>query len=221
MSSESEIDTKTRILEATWRLMEANRGQGISMGEIAKASGISRQAVYLHFPSRTELMIATSHYVDEIKGLNERLKQLESVASGSELLARSVEVWGNYIPEIYGLAKAMLMSRDTDEATAAAWDNNMGCLRDLCREIIKALDAEGRLAAEWSTELTQTDAIELLWTMLSINNWEQLTMECGWSNEQYIARMKLLLTRTFVKTVDDQKGDDQKGVRLGNAGITN
>ncbi len=40
-----------------------------------------------------------------------------------ELLDRSVEVWGNYIPEIYGLAKALLIARETDDATAAAWDD--------------------------------------------------------------------------------------------------
>jgi hypothetical protein len=87
-------------------------------------------------------------------------------------LEASVEVWGNYIPEIYGLAKAMLSTRDTDEATAAAWNDSMSCLRDACREIIEALEREEILASAWS----QKEAIEMLWTMLSVNNWEQLTI---------------------------------------------
>jgi len=178
--------------------MEERRGQGISMGDIAKATGISRQAVYLHFPSRTELMVATSNYVDEVKGLTERLNQLHSATSGIELLEACVEVWGNYIPEIFGLAKAMLMTRDTDEATAAAWNANMACLRDVCREIIEALEAEGVLTPQWS----QKEAIEMLWTLLSINHWEQLTIECGWSTKQYISRMKTLLKRTLVKNAN-------------------
>lgn len=164
------------------------------MSDIARATGISRQAVYLHFPSRTELMIATSHYVDEVKGLNERLTQFQDASTGIELLETCVEVWGNYIPEIYGLAKAMLMTRDTDEAMAAAWDGNMKCLHDVCREVIEALEHEGVLAAEWSRK----EAIEMFWTMISINNWEQLTIECGWSTSQYIDWMKKVLMRTFV-----------------------
>jgi AcrR family transcriptional regulator len=191
--SSNENNTKTRILEATWHLMEQSRGQ-VSMAEIAKAAGISRQGVYLHFATRTELMIATTLYVDEVKGLNERLKQFQSATTAIELLETCVEVWGNYIPEIYGLAKALMRTRETDEATAAAWNGSMGCLRDVCRETIEALDREGILVPEWP----QKEAIEMFCTLISINNWEQLTIEYGWSNDKYISRMKTLLKQTFV-----------------------
>ncbi len=171
------------------------------MRDIAEAAGISRQALYLHFGSRTELMIATVHYVDEVKGLNERLKQFQAAITGIELLEICVEFWGNYIPEIYGLAKALLSARETDEATAAAWNASISCLRDVCREIIEALDREGILAPEWSCN----EAIEMLWTLISIHNWEQLTIEYGWSTTQYIDRMKTLLKRTFVDKTEVEK----------------
>jgi AcrR family transcriptional regulator len=164
------------------------------MGDIAKEVGISRQAVYLHFASRTELMIATMNYVDEVKGLYERLEKLQSIPSGIELLEACIDIWGNYIPEIYGLAKAMLLTKDSDEAMAAAWNNSMGCLRDVCQQTIETLDGEGMLSSEWSPE----DATELFWTVISINNWEQLTKECGWSTKQYLDHMKTLLKRTLV-----------------------
>ncbi|NOY67014.1 MAG: TetR/AcrR family transcriptional regulator [Gammaproteobacteria bacterium] len=194
--SSRKTDTRTRILEATWQLMEQRLGKSISMSDVAKAVGISRQAVYLHFDSRTELMIATSNYVDEIKGLDERLSQFKAASTGIELLEACVDVWGNYIPEIYGLAKALLATRDTDEATAATWNNNMRCLRDICKETIDALEHEGILANEWS----QQDAIEMFMTIISIQNWEQLTIEYGWSTSEYIARTKLLLKRTFINS---------------------
>lgn len=197
MSSKNNLDTRTRILEASWNLVEKGRGQGVSMANIAKEAGISRQALYLHFDSRSKLMIATVNYVDEVKGLNERLKQFESATTGIELLETLVDVWGNYIPEIYGLAKALLSTRDTDEATAAAWDSSMGCLRAVCQQTIEALDNEGMLVAEWSSD----EAVELFWTMISIHNWEQLTIECGWSADEYNRRMKTLLKRTFINSV--------------------
>lgn len=187
-------DTRTRILEATWRLLEQHRGQGVQMRDIAEAVGISRQALYLHFPSRAELMIATIHHVDDVKGLDKRLNQLKAATTGIAFLEASIDVWGNYIPEIYGLAKVFLSTRDTDEAMAAAWNDCMGCLRDVCREIVEALEREGNLAPGWS----QDDAVDMLYTMLSIHNWEQLTIDSGWSTPQYIAWMKTLLTRSFV-----------------------
>lgn len=109
----------------TWQLMEQPPGKRISMSDVAKGVGISRQAVYLHFSSRTKLIVATSSYVDELKGLNDRLKQFKNATSGIELLEACVEVWGNYIPEIDGPAKALLAARDADEAMACAWNNNM------------------------------------------------------------------------------------------------
>ena len=194
MSSE-EIDTKTRILEASWQLLEERQGQGVSMSDIARAAGISRQAVYLHFASRTELMIATMNYVDEIKGLNERLKQFNSAKDGFELLEACVDIWGNYIPEIYSMAKAMLMTRDSDEDMAAAWDNGMACLREVCETTITTLEREGKLADGWSAK----EATDMLMTMISIANWEQLTVEYSWSQEQYVRWIKTLLTQTLVK----------------------
>lgn len=193
--SSNELDTRVKILEATWRLLERNRGQGVRMVDIAKAAGISRQAVYLHFSSRTKLMIATSRYVDEVKGLNERLKQLQRATTGIELLEACVEVWGNYLPEISGLAKALQNTRETDEATAEAWNVNMSCLRDVCREIIEALHRDRSLSSEWTCD----EAVEMFWTLISFNNWEHLTAECGWSTPRYIDRMKILLKRTFVE----------------------
>jgi AcrR family transcriptional regulator len=197
----NKIKTRNRILTETWHLLEQRPGQDVHMREIAKAAGISRQALYLHFASRTELLIATIHYVDEVKGLNERLKQFQAATNGIELLETCIEVWGNYIPEIYGLAKALLRTRDTDEAAAAAWDDCMGTLRDACRETIEALDSDGILAPGWS----HNEATEMLWTILSVHNWEQLTIECGWSITQYVTWMKTLLKRTFVDKTKVEK----------------
>jgi AcrR family transcriptional regulator len=181
--------------------MEQRRGQEVLMRDIAEVVGISRQAVYLHFGSRTELMIATVQYVDEVKGLDDRFKQFYTATRGIERLEICIDVWGNYIPEIYGLAKALLSTRDTDDAAAAAWKSAIGCLHDACREIVEALERERSLAPGWSRH----DAIDMLWTMLSIHNWEHLTIECGWSTPQYIGWMKTLLKRTFVDNTEVEK----------------
>jgi hypothetical protein len=71
----------------------------------------------------------------------------------------------------------------------------MLAMRDGCRAAIEALHSDGDLAPEW----TPKRATDVLWTMLSVRNWENLTGECGWSTQQYVRWMKLLAKRTFVE----------------------
>ena len=86
-----------------------------------------------------------------------------------------------------------MLAQATDEAAAMAWKERMQAMRDGCRAAIEALEAEGGLAKEWKPE-TATD---LLWTMLSVENWEQLTRTCGWSDRQYIQWMQVVARRAF------------------------
>jgi len=194
--SSSEINTRERILHATWQLMEQHLGKVIKMSDVAKAAGISRQAVYLHFKSRAELIVATSQYVDNLKGLGERLIPFKQAKTGIERLEACVNIWGNYIPEIIGIAKALIAAKDSDDAMAAAWNGNMGYVRDICGQTINALYEEDLLASQWSKE----SATDIFWSTISICNWEQLTTECGWSTQQYVERITALLKSTLIST---------------------
>ena len=194
MSSE-ELETRARILVATVAMLEEHGGRGVRMGDIAKAAGISRQAVYLHFASRAELLVAATRYLDDVLDVDRRLAASRAATSGVERLALYIECWGHYIPEIYGVAKALLLAQDTDAAAAVAWKDRMLAMRDGCRAAIDALHADGKLAPGW----TPKRATDFLWTMLLVPNWENLTRECGWSTRQYVHWMKTVATRTFVK----------------------
>ena len=106
-----------------------------------------------------------------------------------------VEFWGNYIPEIYGIARAMLAAREADEAVAAAWDDRMGVVQEACRDIVGRLERDGMLAEGWSLD----EAGEMLWSLLSIGSWENLTLERGWPVDLYVGRMQEVTKRAFVR----------------------
>ncbi|HEX7975604.1 MAG TPA: TetR/AcrR family transcriptional regulator [Anaerolineales bacterium] len=188
-------DTRTRILESTWRLMEQHRGQGVRIQDIAKAAGVSRQAVYLHFPSRAELLIATTRYVDEIHQLDERLRPLREAENAVESLNAFVVFWADYIPEVYGLAKALLALYETDSDAAAAWDDRMEALRQGCWAVVKGLKNENILAPEWN----ETEAVDWMWMLMGLQNWENLTRLSGWSPSLYIRSMQTTLQKIFVR----------------------
>lgn len=188
-------DTPTRILDAALALVADGPGNGLRMADIAKRAGISRQALYLHFATRTDLLVATTTYVDQIKGVEARLAPSRSASTGPERLEAYIEAWGNYIPEIYGIARVLMTLKDSgDEAAATAWDSRMKAMREGCAAAIDALKADGCL----SSNNTRGQATALLWTMLSVRNWEQLTIDCGWSQKAYIANLKNAARQLFI-----------------------
>ncbi len=175
-------------------LLEASQGQGVRMGDVAKRAGITRQALYLHFATRAELLVAVTHYLDGLKDTDKRLAPSRAARSGVERLDAFIEAWAAYIPEIYGVGKALLAMRDTDEAAAGAWDQRMQDMREGCEAAIKALQADRTL----STDHTAIQATDILWTLLSVRNWEQLTIDCGWSQKKYVKTLKSLARQMFV-----------------------
>lgn len=194
MSSE-EINTRIKILEATAKLLVENKGKGVRMSDIAKYVGISRQAVYLHFSTRTELLVATTQHIDQTLKIDERLAPSRQANSGIERLDRYIEAWGAYIPEIYGVAKALLNAKDTDDAAGEAWRDRMEAMRDGCRACIEDLARDGDLNPIYAPK----EAIDLLWALLSVRTWENLVLDCHWDNQQYIEHVKQLAKRGFTK----------------------
>ncbi len=185
MSSKS-LNTRERILKESWDLLVTEQGCDARMSDIARRAGVSRQALYLHFKSRAELLFATVLYIDDEKGATARLETCRAVKTGRERLEAFIDAWGNYIPEIYGVAKALLAARESDPAAAEAWDDRMRAVRAECEAAVTALSQDGTLSPDFTIER----ATDTLWMLLSVRNWEQLTQDCGWSQDDYIKNMK-------------------------------
>lgn len=176
------------------------------MADIAKRASISRQALYLHFPTRAQLLIAATHHLDLLRGSEERLARSRAAARGTARLDAFVGTWGAYIPEIYGVARALLAMKDTDAAAKEAWDTRMQDMKEGCAAAIGALKRDNELSADYSV----AQAVDILWTMLSVRNWEQLTMQCGWSQEKYIRTLKLLARRILVVVPPDDHDQPER-----------
>ncbi len=187
-------ETRKKILQATVDSLSESGGEGVRMGDIAKTAGVSRQAVYLHFASRTELLVSATRFLDEKLDLEGRLEFVRTAGSARERLERYVHFWGDYIPNIYGIAKALMVARNTDEAADVAWDDRMSALKSGCQAVVEALVAEQALAPKWNRET----ATEAFWSMLLVPVWENLTLKCGWTTKQYQERVTLMASNSFV-----------------------
>jgi AcrR family transcriptional regulator len=192
------LDTRERILRVTWRLLEERRGQNVRLEDVARAANVSRQAVYLHFGSRTTLFVETARYADESLKLMERIRETCDAETGVVAIEAYVRFWASYAPDVYGLAKALLALRETDEAAAAAWNDRMAAFREGCLTILRQVNRDGApaisLAAPWTVET----AADYFYAALSIPTWESLTIERGWASEEYIERVTLAIKRALL-----------------------
>ena len=185
MSSDNE-STRIRILKASWNLLDSNPGVAARMSDIAKKAGVSRQALYLHFPNRTELFIATTKFQDEVFCVQEMLTASREATRGVERLEAFIDAWGSYIPRIFGVAKTLMVMKETDADAALAWEDRMRDVREGCAAAVAALERDGHLSPAYAPER----ATDFLWMLLSIANWEHLTKNSGWSQEDYLTAMK-------------------------------
>ena len=158
---------------------------------------MSRQAVYLHFPSRTDVLVAATRYQDQTNDVNAALAPSRAARSGTERLDAFVTAWGNYIPKIYGVARAILAVADTDPEAAAAWNTRMGDMREGCAAAVQALAQDGTLPP--NTDPGQ--ATDLLWTLLSVRTWENLTQTCGWDQDCYLSTIRGLALAALAQDV--------------------
>lgn len=196
MSSKN-IDTPTRILDATLTLLEAPGGKLPTMSDIAKASGVSRQAVYLHYPGRTDLLIAATRHQDQMLDIDTALAPSRNAPDGRARLDAFVTAWCNHVPKIHGVARAIMAVMETDAEAQAAWDTRMADMREGCAAAVDALAADGTLPRGMDRE----KATDFLWTLLSIRTYESLTQACGWDQACYVEAIKAMAFAALAQDV--------------------
>ena len=194
MSSDGST-TRERILQSTWTALLDSSKPRVRMSDIANSAGISRQALYLHFANRTELLIATTHFIDKEKDIDQRLALSRNASSGLERLEAFVDAWGNYIPEIYGVANALIVMGVTDESARQAWMGRLAAVREGCEAIVVSLCRENQL----SDSVNPTEATDVLCAHLSVETWRYLRHTRGWDQTRYLEVMQQTLRKVLVR----------------------
>ena len=54
------------------------------------------------------------------------------------------------------------------------------------------------MKGDQNEKLTEDEATDLLWTLQSVRTWEHLRIECGWTQESYIAHLQEMAARTLL-----------------------
>lgn len=179
--SSGKAETREAIFQAARKLIENHGPSAVRMQDIAEEAGISRQGLYLHFESRTDLLLRLVEWIDTEQGLGDRMRWVWRAPDGVTALERFLSINAHYTHKIYHVAQSLMSGRYADEAIARTWQDRMKGRRRTCRRLIEWVREEGRLAPSISVG----EATDMLWTTISVQVWEQLILECNWTEEQY------------------------------------
>lgn len=191
--SSTRVDTRSRLLDAARRLLEEAGPHGVGMEEIAQAAGVSRQTVYLHFGSKTGLLLALVAHVDAQRDVNELVDQLWALPDALTALEAVADLAAQTNAEVHRIALALDAARRWDRAFEEAWQDRTRHRLDRYRRLARWLKRDGSLGAGWSVE----DATSLLWSLTSVQTYEQLVVERGLSIEDYAALLRTSLRTTL------------------------
>ena len=187
--------TRTRILDAAWALLEV-RGTGIRIADIAAKAGVSRQAVYLHFGDRVSLFVALGDHIDISFGRDQLRAHVFGAPTGVESLRRWIQTMSWYTAKIDSVSRILELAAESDEALAAAWRDRMTGRRGHVRRIAERIAADGQLADGWVVDT----AADLIFTVTLPGPWRVLTSVVGWSNDRYAIEITGLLERSLLTT---------------------
>src|SRR3954463_2094410 len=82
----SSANAAGRILDAALTLITRRGDARVTMAQIAKAARVSRQAVYLHFADRADLMVALARHLDQTLGLPADIQRIADAPSGAAMI---------------------------------------------------------------------------------------------------------------------------------------
>lgn len=198
MSSRKQ-QTRIKILESARRLLVERGYHGVGLEEVAREAGVSRQALYLHFKSKAELLVAMAQYNDEAIGVPEILQPAREAKTAVEALDAGIAAYGAIEPQIYDVARVIYAARNSDEAAEAAWQDRMAARRDNIRQVTERLRAERLLAHGWTVD----EAADFVWSIVSVHTYEYLVMERGWTVSQLVGRLQTIVRTILVAEPDE------------------
>jgi AcrR family transcriptional regulator len=186
--------THARILETAWRLVEAS-GLDVSMEAIARASGLSRQALYLYVDHRAGLFTQMARHRDEQADIAARFAGALQAPTALQALEAVIATWFDYLLEILPVARALMSAATTDAHAATAWWDRMDAALVPIGLVIDRLSSEQLLDPGWERQV----AVELLWALTHVRLYDDLVHHHGWSHQQVIDRQTAAVERTLLR----------------------
>jgi AcrR family transcriptional regulator len=185
--------TRAALLAAARALLEEQGFEALTMTAVAERAGVTRRAVYLHFPSRGKLVGELFDFVAASEGLTESLQDVWDAPDAGSALDRWAAHLARYHPQVLGLDRAMQQTWRQDPDAAAHRKRVVAEKLWNCRRLVRWLDQEGRLAGGW----TPQSATDMLFALISSDMIEALIVDRRLSRHRLAEHLALLFRSAF------------------------
>jgi AcrR family transcriptional regulator len=178
--------TRARVLRVAWQMIDQRREASITLVDVAREAGVSRQTVYLLFGNRARLLLAMVEDVDERSDGPGRLAAARRTTPPTRLLEAYARAWLEYLPVVFPVARALAAAAASGDAdAAAAWETRVQRLRGGLLQVMRTLQAEGLLLPEW----TPSTAGDWAYSAMHVDVWQHLVVECRWKPREAVERI--------------------------------
>lgn len=187
--------TREALLNAAHAILKARGFEALTMTAVGDEAGISRRAVYLHFPTRAALVGALFDHLAGVEGLEDSLSRVWAAPTAAKALEEWAGHLARYHPRLLVVDRAVERVRHIDADAAAHRKRVVAAKLANCRRIATRLSDDGVLAEPWTVE-TATD---MLFALISSDLIEALTVDRRWSRRRLTDHLAAVLRSTFAR----------------------
>ncbi|MGW0226879.1 TetR/AcrR family transcriptional regulator [Actinopolymorpha singaporensis] len=186
--------TRQALLGATRSILEKDGFEALTMQSVADRAGVTRAAIYLHFPSRAHLVAALSDYMAEAAGLSESLAKVWAAPDAPAALEEWARHLARYHVRLLAVDRAVERVRRDDADAAAHRARVRAAKLANCRRLADRLATEDRLPPPW----TPATAADMLYALSTSDVVESLVADRHWSQRRLADHLGRLLRASFV-----------------------
>lgn len=163
-------------------MFEEHGYYGAGLGAVAKEAGVSRQAIYLHFPSKIELLTALHLHIydtDVVPAL-ERHPITDTMTAWEALdatIAADVEV----AARVWRIHEALVVARRQHPEVEATLRVREADRYEELLDLGRRLERDGALPPNTDVE----SVADMLWGLVNTGTYGNLVNQRGWSLDRY------------------------------------
>jgi AcrR family transcriptional regulator len=186
--------TRAALLSAARALLETDGFEALTMTAVAERAGVTRRSVYLHFPSRADLVGALFDHVAQHEQLDVSLAAVWAAPDARGALEEWARHVARYHPRLIAVDRAVERVHRSDPDAAAHRARVHAEKLAHCKRLASRVARDGRLAHPW----TSRSAADAIFAITTTDLVAALIIERRWSRTRFAAHLGLILTATFL-----------------------
>jgi AcrR family transcriptional regulator len=194
MAAEDQPATRDKMVSAGLALFRRQGVAAVTLADVARAAGVSRQTVYLHFGNRAGLLTEIARANDLNSPFAKKLRDTSHGPASEKALETFVRTWFRNVPAILDLALALDAAGHADENARTAYNNRIDTVAVMIGRIVGGLHEQGKINRRW----TPPEAVDWICMHLDPRLWHRWVVIRRWNGKRFVDRTWETLKRELL-----------------------